>query len=137
MNDSVVKTKIAIPTMEDLRHDHEGSDRFSALDCRDSFFHFLLDEESQELFKFHGPDSIYRFLVLVMVTPPASGECHNIMSKILQGLEGVIVIKDDILVHSKGDQHDVKLKACLTPSLRVRDEAAQEVHVRSAGRYVV
>ena len=94
MNKSLVHTKIPIPTTEELRHDLEGSDRFTALDCRDSFFHFLLDPASQELFKFHGPDGVYRFLVLVMGTPPVSGECHTAMSLILDGLKGVIVIKD-------------------------------------------
>ena len=106
MNEHLVQTKIPIPTSEELRHNLYGSDRFSALDCRDSFFHFALNKRSQELFKFHGEDGIYRFLVLVMGTPPASGECHAAMIKILSGLKGVIVIKDDILVHGKGAEHD-------------------------------
>ena len=38
---------IPIPTTEDLRHNLEGSDPFTALECRDSFFHFLLDQVSQ------------------------------------------------------------------------------------------
>ena len=83
------------------------------LDCRDSFFHFLLDEVSQDLFKFLGIDGVYRFKVLVMSTPPTSGECHAAMAKILTGLKGVIVIKDDILVHGKGKEHDANLDACL------------------------
>ena len=95
MNKFIVKTSVPIPTTEELRHDLEGSDRFSVLDCRDSFFHFMLDEESQDLFKFHGIDGIYKFKVLVMGTPPASGECHAAMANILDGLKGVIVIKDD------------------------------------------
>ena len=111
MTEYLVQKKI--PTTEELRHELEGSDRFTALDCRDSFFHFLLDKDSQELFKFHEEDSVYRFLVLVMGTPPASGECHTAMSKILEGLRGVIVIKDNILVHGKGEEHDRNLEACL------------------------
>ena len=65
--------------------------------ARTRFFHFLLDEVSQDLVKFHGLDGVYRFKVLVMGTPPASGECHAAMAKILSGLRGVIVIKYDIL----------------------------------------
>ena len=113
MNEHLIPTKIPIRTTEELRHQLEGSNWFTALDCRDSFFHFLLDKESQELFKFHGHDGIYRFLVLVMGTPPASGECHAAMSTILHGLKGVIVIKDDILVHGKGQEHDENLNTCL------------------------
>ena len=126
MNKELVQTKIPIPSPEELRHQLEGSDRFSALDCRDSFFHFLLDPDSQELFKFTTDEGVYRFLVLVMGTPPASGECHAVMSKILEGLDGVIVIKDDILVHSEGEAHDRNLDACLDRlykfSIRLRRE---------------
>ena len=113
MNDYIVKTSVPIPTTKELRHDLEGSDRFSALDCWDSFFYFLLDRQSQDLFKFHGVDGIYRFKVLVMGTPPASGKCHAAMANILQELRGVIVIKDDILVHGVGQEHDESLRACL------------------------
>ena len=49
-----------------------------------------------------------------MGTPSASGECHAAMSKILQGLEGVLIIKDDILVYGKGTEHDTRLKVVLT-----------------------
>ena len=113
MNDDIVQTKIPIPTTEELRHGLEGSDKFLVLDCRDSFFHFLLDEESQDLFKFHADDGVYRFLVLVMGTPLASGECHAAMSYRLDSLDGVIVIKDDIVVHGKGAEHDANLDAFL------------------------
>ena len=107
MNDCLVQKKILIPTTEELHHDLEGSDWLTALDCRDSFFHFLLDEESQELFKFHMEEGVYHFIVLVMGTPPASGECHAAMSKILDGLPGVIVIKDPHCV----EEEDAEVQA--------------------------
>ena len=113
MNEHLVPTKVPIPTPEQLRHKFHGSDHFTAVDCRDSYFHFLLDPESQNLFKFHGEDGVYRFKVLVMGTPPASGECHNAMAYILQGLKGVVQIKDDIVVHGKGREHDQNLRALL------------------------
>ena len=126
MNPHLVPTKVAIPTPEQLRHKMHGSDRFTAVDCRDSYFHFLLDPESQDLFKFHGEDGVYRFKVLVMGTPPASGECHNAMAHILQGLKGVIQIKDDIVVHGKGKEHDANLEALfqrlLEYGIRLRKE---------------
>lgn len=49
----------------------------------------------------------------MMGTPPASGECHAAMSKILNGLKDVLVIKKDILIHGKGDEHGENLDACL------------------------
>ena len=113
INSQLVPTKIPIPTPEQLHHKLAGSDRFTAVDARDSYFHFLLDPESRDLFKFHGEDGVYRFKVLVMGTPSASGECHNAMALILQGLKGVVQIKDDIIVHRVGQEHDKNLRALL------------------------
>ena len=56
---------------------------------------------------------MYRLKVLVMGTPSASGECHNAIAYILHGLKGVIQIKDDIMVHGKGQEHDDNLRALL------------------------
>ena len=50
----------------------------------------------------------------MMGTLPVSGECHSAMSNILQGLKGVIQIKDDIILHGKGQEHEDNLRACLT-----------------------
>ena len=50
-----------------------GSDRFSLLDTRDRFLHFLLQPDSQELFMFHADGKIYKLKVLAMGTTPASG----------------------------------------------------------------
>ena len=47
MNEDIVQTKIPIPTTEELRHGLEGSDRFTVVDARDSFFHFLLDQATK------------------------------------------------------------------------------------------
>ena len=85
----------------------------SPVDGRDMYYHFLLDPESQDLFKFHGEDGIYRFKVLLMGTPPASSECHIAMAQIIQGLKGVIQIKNDLIVHGKGQEHDNNLRAIL------------------------
>ena len=40
MNNQLVPTKIPIPSPEELRHTLKGSDRFSAVDAHDSYFHF-------------------------------------------------------------------------------------------------
>ena len=113
MNDHVIKPKVPIPTPEEMRHNLRDSDRFSVVDCRDAFFHFALDEESRDLFKFNTEDGVFRFNVLVMGTPAASAECHAAMKRILTGLNGAIQIKDDILVHGLGKEHDANLQAVL------------------------
>ena len=89
------------------------SDRFTTLDARDAFYMFLLTPEAQELFKFNTHLGVYMFKVLVMGTPPASAECHAAISKMLAGMRGVIQIKDDIVVHGKGKEHDENLRRVL------------------------
>ena len=42
---------------------------------------------------------------------PASGECQSRMAEMLRGLEEVVQIKDDIVVHTKDKQHDDRLRA--------------------------
>merc|ERR1719347_1408918 len=48
-----------------------------------------------------------------MGTGPASSECHERIRIILEGLEGVTQIKDDLVVHGKGQEHDERLKKVL------------------------
>ena len=113
MNAAVIKNQYPIPTPEQLRHNFRGSDRFSIIDMNDSFHQFTLDEESKDLFKFTTPAGIYRYNRLVMGTPPASAECHGKMTDILRGLEGCLQIKDDVVIHGKGTQHDERLQKVL------------------------
>ena len=41
----------------------------------------------------------------------ASSECHQHIKSIVDGLEGIQQIKDDIIVHGKGTEHDCRLEA--------------------------
>ena len=110
---AVQKTHFPIPTSSQLRHSFRGSDRFSVLDMNHAFHQFPMDEDSKKLFVFYTPKGLYRFNTLVMGTGPASSECHENIRKILDGLEGVQQIKDDLVVHGKGQQHDLRLEAVL------------------------
>ena len=48
-----------------------------------------------------------------MGTPPASAECHTKLKEILKDLEGVVQIKDDLVVHGTGQEHDARLSKVL------------------------
>ena len=111
MAEAVKTVHFPIPTSEQLRHQFVGSDRYTTVDMNHAFHQFKIDEESRNLYKFTTPFGLFRFTRLVMGTPPASGECHTKLSQILAGLEGVVQIKDDCVVHGKGKEHDVRLEA--------------------------
>ena len=74
-------------------------------------FHQLpLDEESQKLFVFWTPWGLYKFHMLAMGIHMASSECQEKLRRVLEGLEGVLQIQDDIVVHGKGAVHDERLQ---------------------------
>ena len=113
MKDAVSTSKFPIPTVEELRHAFRGSNRFSVLDMNHSFHQFELDEESKKLFVFYAPGGLFCFNTLVMGTAPASSECHERIKNILAGLTGVVQIKDDLVVHGDGQEHDRRLQKVL------------------------
>ena len=111
LNKVLEKGEYPIPSAEQLRHSFGDSDRFSTIDCNHAFFQFEMDAETQELFYSITPFGIYKWKRMVMGAPPASGECHSNMGVIIQGLQGVVQIKDDLVVHGKGVEHDKNLEA--------------------------
>ena len=113
MEDVVLTAHFPIPTAEQLRHQFEGSDRYSVIDLNHAFHQFEIDEESRALFVFTTPFGLYRFKRLVMGTAPASAECHTKLKDLLEGLEGVVQIKDDLVIHGKGQEHDERLRKVL------------------------
>jgi hypothetical protein len=97
MAKAVKTAKFPIPTPTELRNKLRGSDRFSALDMRDSFFQFEMDEESSKLYTFWTTKGLYKFNTLAQGVSSASAETHDRIRRILAGLDGVIQIKDDII----------------------------------------
>ena len=51
--------------------------------------------------------------MLVMGTHSGSSELHKQIRVIIKGLEGVVQIKDNIVIHGKGKMHDKRLKQFL------------------------
>ena len=48
-----------------------------------------------------------------MGTHSGSSELHEWIRVIIKGLEGVVQIKDDIVIHGKGKEHDEQLREFL------------------------
>ena len=105
-----VKTAhLPIPTQEELRHDFDDSDRYSVLDMNHAFFQFPTDKETSQLYVFYTPWGLHKFDTLAMGVSSASAETHERIRRILEGVEGTAQIKDDLIVHGKGKQHDERL----------------------------
>ena len=103
-----------IPTIEQLRHKLKGSDRFSVIDITNCYHQFPLEEDAKKLYCFRTPTGIYRYETLVQGTSPASGEAQKKIRELIKSCTNALNIKDDILIHGKGQDHDKHLDAVLT-----------------------
>ena len=103
MAKAVKTAKFPIPTLTELRIKLRGSNRFSALDMTDSFFQFEMDKESSKLYTFWTTKGLYKFNTLAQGMSSASAETHDRIRQILAGLDGVIQIKDNMIVHGEGE----------------------------------
>ena len=97
-----------------MRHQLKGSNRFSTLDMVHSFHQFELEEKARKLFTFRAPGGLYRYKRMVMGNNPSSSESHRRVKTVVTGCEGVIQIKDDIVVHGKDEVHDERLRIVLS-----------------------
>ena len=113
LNEVVYQTHEPIPTVEELRYKLGGSQSFSKLDMLHCFHQFEIEEKARKLFMFRTPDGLYRYKRLVMGNSPASSECHRRVRDMVEGCEGVLQIKDDILVYGREEEHNQRLKKVL------------------------
>ena len=113
INKDIVMSHHPIPTPEDLRHEFRHSDTFSSLDANHMFFQWEVKEDKRKIFTFRTPWGLYRFKRLASGVNIASAECNNNLRALLTGLEGIVQIQDDIVVHGKGRQHDERLASVL------------------------
>ena len=107
------QTHEPIPTTEELRHRLKGSTLFSTLDMAHSFHQFVLEKEARKLFTFRAPGGLFRYKRLVMGNSLASSEAHRRIKTELEGCEGCVQIKDDVLVYGDSETHDRRLRAVL------------------------
>lgn len=111
LNKFVLRQKYTLPTAEDVLSNLAGSEYYTKLDASAGYWGMPLDEESQLLTTFIGPDgNRYCFLVLPFGISSASEIFQYQMSKILKDVANVEVFQDDILVHGKTKvEHDEAL----------------------------
>ena len=109
-NMAIKPTHFPVPTIQELRHKLNGATRFCKIDLTEAFHQMELGEKSRELTTFYTPEGLYRFKRLVQGAGPASQEFHEKFRLCLQGLQGVIQLHDDVLVHDNGKGEDELLK---------------------------
>ena len=92
-----------MPTLNDHLHKLNNAKCFTLIDIKDGFFHIPLDEKSSAMTTMHTTYGRYRWKRLPFGINSAPEEFQMRLMTAFEGLEGISVITDDILVHGNGD----------------------------------
>ncbi|KAK2173586.1 hypothetical protein NP493_866g01020 [Ridgeia piscesae] len=114
LNTAVRREHHMLPSLEDIAPKLAESKVFSTLDAASGFWQIPIDEDSQLLTTFITPFGRYAFCRLPFGISSATEIFQRKMPTLLEGLDGVEVAVDDILVHGrKREEHDARLNAVL------------------------
>ena len=114
LNKYVMREHTPLPTPEETFAKIKGAKFFSHLDLKYGYWQLPLTHEASLKTTFNTPIGRRRFLRLPFGLNSANEIFQDKMTQALEGLEGVIVIFDDILIHAETEtQHNKQLEACL------------------------
>ena len=114
LNESVLREVHPLPKVDDTLAQLAGATLFTKLDANSGFWQIPLSEQSRPLTTFITPFGRYHFNKLPFGISSAPEHFQRRMSRILEGLEGVVCQMDDILVFGQNEtQHDARLAAVL------------------------
>ncbi|XP_039610078.1 uncharacterized protein K02A2.6-like [Polypterus senegalus] len=110
LNETVKRERYVLPTAEEIIAKLSGATVFSSLDAASGFWQIPLHPESSKLTTFITPFGRYSFKRLPFGITSAPEIFQRKMMETLQGLDGVSVYMDDILVYGDTmEQHDKRL----------------------------
>ena len=115
LNRSVMREKHPLPSVEHTLGQLAGAKIFSKLDANAGFWQIPLSEESSLLTTFITPFGRYCYNRLCFGISSAPEHFQKRMSRILEGLEGVVCQMDDVLIWgATQSEHDERLRKTLT-----------------------
>ena len=103
---AVIRPKYQLPTLDELLPKLSRAKVFSTFDAKDGFYQFGLDENSSLKTTFWTPFGHYKYRRLPFGINLAPEEFYCKLHEKLDGLPGVAVIRDDILVMGHGDNEE-------------------------------
>ena len=114
LNKAIIRERHMLPTLDEITTTLDGAKVFSVLDAESGFHQVPLSIDSRHYTTFTTHRGLYRFKRLPFGIACAPEIFQRVVDDLLQGLEGVIVCIDDILVFGKDQQeHDIRMKMML------------------------
>ena len=114
LNHAIRREHYPLPTIESIAARIPKAKIFTILDAQKGFWQIQLDRASSLLTTFNSPIGRYAFTRLPFGIKSAPEVFQAAMDRLLEGLDGVAVVMDDILVHAANqEEHDRRLRALL------------------------
>ena len=101
INKAIQSSNLPIPRQEDIKAELAGSEVFSKLDFRNSFWQFELHPDSRSLTTFSMNNKLYRYKRLSMGIKSAQGELNAALMPLFRHIPDAHLIHDDLIVASK------------------------------------
>ncbi|UYV75530.1 K02A2.6-like [Cordylochernes scorpioides] len=120
LNKVIKRPHFQIPTIDEILPSLNNAKIFTVIDAEDGFWQVKFDSQSSDLTTFWTPFGRYKWLRMPFGISAAPEEFQRRLHEVIEGLEGVEVIADDILVFGKGNttedaigDHNIKLEQLL------------------------
>lgn len=118
LNRAIKREHYPMRTVEDVAACLSGKTVFSVLDAGQAFYQIRVSEESSKLLTFNSPYGRYKFLRMPFGISSASEVWERTATDMFADIEGVEIVRDDILVTgSDQEEHDKILKQVLDRAL--------------------
>ena len=113
-NREVSRERYILPTLDDVASKMSGAIVFTHLDLTSGYYHLMLHPDCAKLTTFITPFGRFYFKRLPFGLTSASEIFQRRMTELLEGIDGIVVTQDDILV-SGGTmaEHDERLNKVL------------------------
>lgn len=103
LNKALKSVNYMIPTIEEILPELSNAKVFSTVDAKKGFWQVKLDDASSKLCTFFTPYGRYRFVRMPFGISPAMEIYQMKQNEILNGLKGIAVLADDVLIYGCGE----------------------------------
>lgn len=120
-NKAIKREYFRLPQLNEMKAKLHGARYFTKLDLTSAYYHLELTQQSRELTTFLSENGMYRFTRLMFGVNCAPEIFQREMSRILLGIENVIVYIDDILIFADTLENLRKTVARVLKALRANN----------------